>query len=118
MHSMNRLVTAALIREISHGDFRLYVILQGIAIKAKAKDEYFPVTLEGLMALHPGITGSGGWRSAGASTIIKQMASLRKAGLLETRAAIHRNNPRTPVLVKVLDPVSPELDLASIANTQ
>lgn len=118
MHPTDRLIAAALSKGISHGDFRLYVILQGVAIKARATNDYFPVTLEGLLALHPGITGSGGWRAPGSTTIVKQIASLRKAGLLDTRAAIHRSSPRKPVLVKVLDPADPELDLANVANTQ
>lgn len=118
MHPLDRLISASMTKGISHGDFRLYAILQGVAVRAKAKDDYFPVTLEGLLTLHPGTTGSSGWRAAGPSTVIGQIASLRKAGLLETRAAIHRNNPRQPVLVKVLDPAAVEPLLAKTANSQ
>lgn len=107
-------LTAALTRGISHGAFRLYVILDGAARQAKMEDEYFPVTLDGLMKLHPGIAG----RNAGATTIIKQIATLRNAGLLDVRAAIHRNEPCQPVLVKVIEPDGLAIDLASIVNSQ
>lgn len=107
-------LTAALMPNIPHGAFRLYVILDGAAKQANAEDEYFPVTLEGLIRLHPGIAG----RSAGATTIIKQVAALRGAGLLNVRAAIHRNEPRQPVLMKVMKPKPVESDLASVVNTQ
>lgn len=107
-------LTAALMPNIPHGAFRLYVILDGAAKQANAEGEYFPVTLEGLIRLHPGIAG----RSAGATTIIKQVAALRGAGLLDVRAAIHRNEPRQPVLMKVMKPEPVESDLASVVNTQ
>lgn len=114
MQTTERVLAAALSQGLSHGAFRLYVILAGAAQQAEAQDEYFPVTLEGLMQLHPGIAG----RSAGATTIIKQVASLRRIGLLDTRAAIHRTEPRKPVLVKVLDPATASAGVASVANTQ
>lgn len=114
MQQYDRVLTAALTGDISHGAFRLYVILEGVSRQLKAEDEYFPVTLEGLMQLHPGIAG----RNAGATTIIKQVATLRRHGLLDTRAAIHRNEPRKPVLVKVLTGAKDNRDLASVANTQ
>lgn len=114
MQPTNRVLSAALMTGLSHGAFRLYVIIDAASREAKAEDEYFPVTLEGLVALHPGIAG----RSAGATTVIKQVAALRKQGLLETRAAIHRNEPRMPVLVKVLDPQGAVSSVASVANSQ
>lgn len=114
MQQYNRVLMAALSAEISHGAFRLYVILEGVSRQLNAENEYFPVTLEGLMQLHPGIAG----RNAGATTVIKQVATLRRHGLLDTRAAIHRNEPRKPVLVKVLAAKKDGRDLASVANTQ
>ncbi|AXH66210.1 hypothetical protein SEA_SATIS_49 [Streptomyces phage Satis] len=107
-------LTAALMPNIPHGAFRLYVILDGASRQTGAEDEYFPVTLEGLIQLHPGIAG----RNAGATTIIKQVSALRGAGLLDVRAAIHRNEPRQPVLMKVIRPRAVESDLASVVNTQ
>lgn len=114
MQPTNRVLSAALMPGLSHGAFRLYVILDAASREVKAEDEYFPVTLEGLVVLHPGIAG----RSAGATTVIKQVAALRKQGLLDTRAAIHRNEPRMPVLVKVLDPKGAVSSVASVANSQ
>lgn len=114
MQPTDRALAAALSPDLSHGAFRLYVILEGAAREAGVEDEYFPVTLEGLIQLHPGIAG----RSAGATTIIKQVATLRRIGLLDTRAAIHRTEPRKPVLVKVLDPANLVAGVASVANTQ
>lgn len=110
----DRVLAAALSRGLSHGAFRLYVILEGAAREAGAENEYFPVTLEGLMQLHPG-TGD---HPPGSTTIIKQVSTLRRAGLLDTRAAIHRTEPRKPVLVKVLDPATRLAGVASVANTQ
>lgn len=98
MNTSDRVLAAAMTPDISHGAIRLYVILDGAARQAEATDEYFPVTLEGLMGLHPGIAG----RGAGATTVIKQVAELRRHSLIDTRAAIHRNEPRKPVLVKLL----------------
>lgn len=112
MHPMKRMVTAALSRDISHGDFRLYVILQGVAISAGAKNEYFPVTLEGLQILHPGTSNPDGVSSVAPTTVIRQIASLRKAGMVATQGAIHRNDPRKPALIKVLDPSDPDLDVS------
>lgn len=114
MRTTDRALAAALMPGLSHGAFRLYVILDAASRKAKARDGYFPVTLEGLMLLHPGIAG----RSAGATTVIKQVASLRRQGLLDTRAAIHRTEPKMPVLVKVLDPPYEPAPVADVANTQ
>jgi hypothetical protein len=114
MQQYDRVLKAALAGDVSHGAFRLYVILEGVSRQLKAEEEYFPVTLEGLMQLHPGIGG----KNAGATTIIKQVASLRRHGLLDTRAAIHRNEPRKPVLVKVLSARHENRDLAAVANTQ
>lgn len=118
MQPTDRILAAAMTPNVPHGAFRLYVILDAASREAGAENEFFPVTLEGLMLLHPGIAG----RNAGATTIIKQIAALRGAGLLETRAAMHRNEPRMPVLVKLLPPQAgpePELvSVASIANSQ
>jgi hypothetical protein len=114
MNSTDRVLAAALTPGISHGAFRLYVILEGAARQADAEGEYFPVTLEGLMKLHPGIAG----RNAGATTIIKQIATLRSQGFLEMRAAIHRNEPREPVLVKILAASTVSTRVASVANSQ
>ena len=114
MRKTNRVTAAALSPGLPHGAFRLYAILDAASREAKAQDDYFPVTLKGLMALHPGIAG----REAGATTVIKQVDALRKQGLLDIRAAIHRTEPRMPVLVKVLDPKSVTPPLASVANQQ
>jgi hypothetical protein len=114
MQPTDRVLAAALSPGLSHGAFRLYVILDGASREAGVEDEYFPVTLEGLMQLHPGIAG----HNAGATTIIKQVATLRRIGLLDTRAAIHRTEPRKPVLVKVLDPAGSVRKVFSVANTQ
>lgn len=118
MQPTDRVLAAALTPNLPHGAFRLYAILDAASREADAVDEYFPVTLDGLMQLHPGIAG----RNAGATTIIKQVAALRGAGLLETRAAMHRNEPKMPVLVKLLSPhVGPEgktVAVAAVANSQ
>lgn len=114
MKPTDHVLSAALVQDLPHAAFRLYVILEGAARQANAKDEYFPVTLEGLMRLHPGVAG----RPAGSTTIIKQIAVLRNLGLLETRAAIHRTEPRKPVLVKVTKPAPPKVAVASVANSQ
>lgn len=114
MQPTDRVMAAALSQGLSHGAFRLYVILDGASREAGVEDEYFPVTLEGLMRLHPGIAG----RNAGATTIIKQVASLRRIGLLDTRAAIHRTEPRKPVLVKVMDPATQVRKVFHVVNTQ
>lgn len=114
MHPIEQLAAVAATRGLSHGAFRLYALLKGIAVQTGAEHEYFPVTLEGLTVLHPGIAG----RDVGATTVVKQVAALRHAGLLETRAAIHRTEPRKPVLMRVLDPDVEQMDLASIVNSQ
>jgi len=114
MQSTDRALAAAVMPGLSHGAFRLYVILDAASREADAEGKFFPVTLEGLMRLHPGIAG----RSAGATTVIKQVETLRRKGLLETRAAIHRNEPRIPVLVKVVDPPEVPTLVAGVANTQ
>lgn len=114
MRKADRVTAAALSPGLPHGAFRLYVILDAASREAKARDNYFPVTLQGLLALHPGIAG----REAGATTVIKQVETLRKQGLLDTRAAIHRTEPRMPVLVKVLEPKSATPSVASVANQQ
>jgi hypothetical protein len=111
---VDRVFTVAITSEISHGAFRLYAIIVKAAQDADAGDEYFPVTLTGLMDLHPGIGG----RKAGATTVIKQIAELRKSELIDTRAAIHRSEPRKPVLVRV-NPVSiPVGNVGMLANQQ
>lgn len=115
MQPTDRVLAAALMPGLPHGAFRLYAILDAASHEANAENEYFPVTLEGLMALHPGIAG----RGAGATTVIKQVAALRRHNLLETRAAIHRTEPRMPVLVRVLAPSEPaKVSVASVANSQ
>lgn len=114
MKSTDPVLLAALSQGLPHAAFRLYVILDGAARQANAKDEYFPVTLEGLMQLHPGVAG----RTAGSTTIIKQIAALRALGLLETRAAIHRTEPRKPVLVRVTALAPQKIAVASVANSQ
>lgn len=114
MQVYDRIFVAALSPGLSHGAFRLYVILDGASREAGVEDEYFPVTLEGLLKLHPGTAG----HTPGATTVIKQIAALRWAGLLDTRAAIHRTEPRKPVLVKVLDPAAPTGKVFSVVNTQ
>lgn len=118
MQPNDRVTAAALTPGIPHGAFRLYAILDAASREARAEDEYFPVTLEGLTRLHPGIAG----RNAGATTIIKQVAALRRHGLLDTRAAIHRNEPKMPVLVKLFaphrGPDDQQVSIAQVANTQ
>ena len=114
MQTTDRVLAAALTPGLPHGAFRLYVILEAASREASSGDDYFPVTLEGLLMLHPGIAG----RNAGATTIIKQVATLRRQGLLDTRAAIHRNEPRIPVLVKVMDPAQKPPSVSSVANRQ
>jgi hypothetical protein len=98
--AIERVVAVAHISGLSHGAFRLYVILTGVARRQSSGDGFFPVTLAGLLELHPGIGG----RSAGATTILKQVAELKRNGLISMRAALHRNEPELPVLVKVLEP--------------
>jgi hypothetical protein len=105
---------AAMMPGISHGAFRLFVILDGAARQANAEGEYFAVTLEGLMRLHPGIAG----RKVGATTIIKQVDTLKKVGLLDVRAAIHRNEPCKPVLMKVNEPEPPAVNIGVVVNSQ
>lgn len=112
--TIHRLAAVAARPELSHGAFRLYVLLKGVAVQTGEEHEYFPVTLAGLTALHPGIVG----REVGATTVVKQVAALRHAGLLDIRAAIHRTEPRKPVLIRVLDPDVEQMDLASIVNSQ
>lgn len=114
MQTTERVLAAALTQGLSHGAFRLYVILDGASREAGVENEYFPVTLEGLMRLHPGTGG----REVGATTVIKQVSALRKIGLLDIRAAIHRTEPRKPVLVKVVDPPKGPTRVAGVANTQ
>jgi hypothetical protein len=84
---------------LSHGAFRLYVILAGAAAQRSAEGDYFPVTLKGLLRLHPGIAG----RCAGTTTVLKQMAELQRRGLILMDSALHRNEPELPVRVKVLE---------------
>jgi hypothetical protein len=114
VRSIDRVLAVAITSEISHGAFRLYVILVGAAQDAGAGDEYFPVTLTGLIDLHPGIGG----RKAGATTVIKQIAELRRGELIDTRAAIHRSEPRKPVLVRVNPAPGPVGSLGLLANQQ
>lgn len=87
---------------LSNSAFRLYVILLGVERQKEAHGIFFPITLTGLKKVHPGTAE----RGAGITTIIKQVAELRRRGLLELRAALHRNQPDLPVLVKVLRPAS------------
>lgn len=85
---------------LSHSAFRLYVILFGVEGQRGARGTFFPITLKGLKRVHPGI----GEREAGITTIIKQFSELRRHGLVELRAALHKNQPDLPVLVKVVRP--------------
>jgi hypothetical protein len=96
----DRILTVAHMPGLSHGSFRLYVILSGIAQQKNATDDYFAITLQEVVEAHPGISG----RSAGATTVIKQVAELRRNSLVTLRAALHRNEPELPVLMKVLYP--------------
>lgn len=93
-------LAAACMPGLSHGAFRLYAILAGAAPQRKAEDGYFPVTLKGLLKLHPGIGG----REAGPTTVIKQAAELTRHDLIAMASSLHRNSPELPVLVKVLEP--------------
>lgn len=98
---------------LSHGAFRLYVILAGAARQQGAEDDYFPVTLKGLLAVHPGIAG----RSAGATTVLKQVAELRRHELVAMRPALHRNEPELPVLMRVLYPPRSESRSVNVGVT-
>lgn len=114
MKTSERVLAAAMTPAISHGAIRLYVILDGASRQAGAVDDYFPVTLQGLMDLHPGTAG----RTPGSTTVIKQVDELRKHGLLDRRAALHRNEPSKPVLIKVLTPSTSTVKVDGKANRQ
>lgn len=114
MKPVDRVLAAAMTSDISHGAFRLYAILEGASRQANAADEYFPVTLEGLRDVHPGTAG----RPVGATTVIKQVAELRKHQLIDTRAAIHRTEPRKPVLVRIRTVATPTGKVNDRANQQ
>lgn len=101
------LLIVACMPGLSHGAFRLYAILAGVARQQKSRDDYFPVTLTGLQKVHPGTAE----KSAGGATIIKQVDELRRRKLLatgsvalETQTRLHRDKPGTPILVKLLYP--------------
>jgi hypothetical protein len=105
----DELLAVACMPGLSHGSFRLYAILAGVARQRGARDAYFPVTLTGLKKIHPGTAE----RVAGDMTIIKQVAELRQRNLLTTgsvalerQASLHRNKPDTPILVKLHYPNS------------
>jgi hypothetical protein len=97
---INELLTVACTPGLSHGSFRLYVILAAVANRRKSWDRFFPVTLNGLQKVHPGTTG----KAAGITTIFKQITELKAQGLIDMRASLHRSEPDLPVLVKVLYP--------------
>jgi len=110
----DRILNAACTPGLPHGAFRLYAILSATAQAKDSVDAYFTVTLAGLMELHPGVGG----QSVGVTTLLKQAQELRRLGLLEIRGALHRNDTRVPVVVRVLPPQSPTPDAAGIAETQ
>lgn len=99
----DRVLAVACMPGLSHPAFRLYVILDGAARQQAAPGGYFPVTLKGLLEIHPGVAG----RRAGPATVIKHMAELRQLGLVQTRSTLHRTRPELPVLVKVVNPEDP-----------
>lgn len=93
----DELLAVACTPGISHAAFRLYAILLGVERRKGARGNYFPVTLLGLQKLHPGTSE----KVAGFTTIIKQVAELRQHKLVVTRAAMPRNEPNLPILLKV-----------------
>ncbi|MFE0472526.1 hypothetical protein ACFW2V_13020 [Streptomyces sp. NPDC058947] len=97
---LDELLMVACTPGLSHGAFRLYLILAIAAHKEGSRDRFFPITLNGIQRVHPGTSG----KPVGVSTIFKQIAELRAMDLLDMRAALHRNEPDLPVLVKVLYP--------------
>jgi hypothetical protein len=96
----DELLTVACTPGLSHGSFRLYVILAAVARKRGSRGKFFPVTLNGLQRVHPGTAG----KEAGVTTIFKQINELKMEGLLHMRATLYRSEPDLPVLVKVLYP--------------
>lgn len=96
-------------RGLTHGAARLYAILRLAARSLDAEGAYFSVTLAGLSRLQPGLAG----KPIGATTLLKQMQELRKAGLVDLRGALPRHEPHVPAVLKVLSPPSEEVDLAA-----
>lgn len=96
----DELLAVACMPGLSHGACRLYLILAGASRRAGERGAFFPVTLAGLARIHPGTAD----KRAGLSTIIKQVAELRRKKLIEMRSALHRNQPTLPVFMKVLYP--------------
>jgi len=119
----DELLTVACMPGLSHGSFRLYAILRGVEeqlvratqdqVVKGSRGNYFPVTLSGLRRLHPGTAK----KVAGYTTLIKQVAELRAFDLLETRAAMPRNEPDLPVLVKLLRPKKPHAWISADGNS-
>ncbi|MCP9209727.1 hypothetical protein [Streptomyces cucumeris] len=95
---VDEITSVACLPGLSHGAFRLYAILAGVARQKDAQDSYFPVTLTGLQKVHPGTSG----KCVGYVTILNQISELRRRDLLEIRASLNRNKPGLPVLVRVL----------------
>lgn len=97
---LEQLLIVACTSDLSHGAFRLYALLAGVASKRGIRDDYLSVSLAGLQKIHPGTSG----KIAGLTTLIKQATELKRFGLLEMREPLHRNAPSRPIQVKALPP--------------
>lgn len=102
-----QLLAVACMPGLSHGAFRLYALLAGVAQQKGLHDTYFPITLTGLAKIHPGTAG----KPAGFTTIVKQFTELRGRGLVESgnvalslQTNLQQNHPNVPILVRILHP--------------
>lgn len=106
----SRVLAAACMADLPHAMFRLYVILSSASEVSETHGDYFPVTLRGLLELHPGVGG----KPIGTTTLLKQTNELKRQGLIETSGTLHRNAPHIPVMIRVLEPPVEKPDVASL----
>lgn len=105
-----RVLTAACSPDLPHAMFRLYVILSSASEASEMHGDYFPVTLRGLLALHPGVGG----KPIGTTTLLKQTNELKRHGLIDMSGTLHRNAPHIPVMIRVIPPATERPDVAAL----
>jgi len=108
----DRVLAAACMADLPHAMFRLYAILSSASEASETHGDYFPVTLRGLLELHPGVGG----KPIGTTTLLKQTNELKRQGLIDMSGTLHRNAPHIPVMIRVLEPSVPRPDVASLIS--
>lgn len=95
---MDRICSALVNREISHGAFRLLVALTVARSQHPGGSDLLTVSREGLRAVLPGVSG----REVTDSTVRHNLRELEAAGLVESYSS---NAPKKVVLIHAKEPV-------------